>query len=139
WDGWTMTRQGRGAEALGWAALAAFVGGIVAWLTLTFAAEPAADLALSLGQPEYFWIVVLGLTSVLLMIESSAAKTLVAMGIGMLVATVGVDDVYGSVRFSFGSDTLRSGIDYLPVMVGVYALGHVLARFGQSFSAEDEG
>lgn len=139
WDGWTMTRQGRGAEALGWAALAAFVGGIVAWLTLTFAAEPAADLALSLGQPEYFWIVVLGLTSVLLMIESSAAKTLVAMGIGMLVATVGVDDVYGSVRFSFGSDTLRSGIDYLPVMVGVYALGHVLARFGQSFAAEDEG
>lgn len=138
WDGYTMTRKGRGAEALGWAAIAAFVGGLVAWLTLTFLSEPAAKVALSFGQPEYFWVIVLGLTSVLLMIESSAAKAITAMAIGMLVATVGVDDVYGSVRFDFGSDTLRSGIDYLPIMVGVYALGHVLARFGEAFATSDD-
>ena len=57
----------------------------------------------------------------------------------MLIATVGVDDVYGSVRFDFGSDLLRDGIDYLPVMIGVYAVTHVLVRFGARFVAEGEG
>ena len=56
----------------------------------------------------------------------------------MLIATVGVDDVYGAVRFSFGSDLLRDGIDYLPVMIGVYAVTHVLVRFGARFAADEE-
>ena len=136
WDGYTMTRQGRAAEALGWAAVSAFAGGIVAWLMLTFAARPIASVALNFGQAEYFVIVLLGLTSVLALAERSVVRALASLVFGMLLATVGVDDVYGTVRFDFGSDILRDGIDYLPVMVGIYALGHVLVRFGESF-AED--
>ena len=136
WDGYTMTRQGRAAEALGWAAVSAFAGGIVAWLMLTFAARPIARVALNFGQAEYFVIVLLGLTSVLALAERSVVRALASLVFGMLLATVGVDDVYGTVRFDFGSDILRDGIDYLPVMVGIYALGHVLVRFGESF-AED--
>lgn len=137
WDGYTMTRRGRAAEALGWAAFAALVGGLVAWLLLVFAARPIAQIALKFGQAEYFVIVLLGLTSVLALAERSVIKSLAAMLIGMLLATVGVDDVYGTVRFDFGSDVLRDGIDYLPVMVGIYALGHVLVRFGEGFAAEN--
>ena len=137
WDGYTMTRQGRAAEALGWAAIAALAGGLVAWLLLTFAARPFAQFALKFGQAEYFVIVLLGLTSVLALAERSVTKSLSALLAGMLLATVGVDDVYGSVRFDFGSDILRDGIDYLPVMVGIYALGHVLVRFGEGFAAEN--
>src|SRR5699024_6189169 len=47
--------------------------------------------------------------------------------------TAGVDDVYGAVRFDFGFTFLRDGIDYLPVMVGIYALGHVYVRYGERF------
>jgi putative tricarboxylic transport membrane protein len=65
------------------------------------------------------------------------AKSLAALLFGMLLATVGVDDVYGTVRFDFGSEILRDGIDYLPVMIGIYALGHVLVRFGESFAADN--
>jgi putative tricarboxylic transport membrane protein len=137
WDGYTMTRQGRAAEALGWAAFAALAGGLVAWVLLTFAARPIAQVALKFGQAEYFVIVLLGLTSVLALAERSVIKSLAALLIGMLLATVGVDDVYGTVRFDFGSDILRDGIDYLPVMVGIYALGHVLVRFGEGFAAEN--
>lgn len=137
WDGYTMTRQGRAAEALGWAAIAALAGGLVSWILLTFAAQPIAHFALKFGQAEYFVIVLLGLTSVLVLAERSVTKSLAALLFGMLLATVGVDDVYGSVRFDFGSDTLRDGIDYLPVMVGIYALGHVLVRFGEGFAAEN--
>ena len=137
WDGYTMTRNGRAAEALGWAAVSAFAGGIVAWLLLVFAARPIAKVALNFGQAEYFVIVLLGLTSVLALAERSVVRALASLVFGMLLATVGVDDVYGSVRFDFGSDILRDGIDYLPVMVGIYALGHVLVRFGERFEGED--
>jgi putative tricarboxylic transport membrane protein len=137
WDGYTMTRQGHAAEALGWAAFAALAGGLISWVLLTFAARPIARIALNFGQAEYFVIVLLGLTSVLALAERSVTKSLAALLIGMLLASVGVDDVYGAVRFDFGSDILRDGIDYLPVMVGIYALGHVLIRYGEGFAAEN--
>lgn len=134
WDGYTMTRQGRAAEALGWAAVAALIGGLATWLLLTFIARPFAHIALKFGQAEYFVIVLIGLTSVLALADRSVVRTLASLLIGMLLATVGVDDVYGSVRFDFGSQVLRDGIDYIPVMIGVYALGHVIARYGERFS-----
>ncbi|MPZ21923.1 MAG: hypothetical protein GEV06_29250, partial [Luteitalea sp.] len=128
------TRQGRAAEALGWAAVAALIGGLAAWLLVTFVARPFADIALKFGQAEYFVIVLIGLTSVLALADRSVVRSLASLLVGMLLATVGVDDVYGSVRFDFGSQVLRDGIDYLPVMIGVYALGHVIARYGERFS-----
>ncbi|MGJ9411391.1 tripartite tricarboxylate transporter permease [Aeromicrobium sp. CF4.19] len=137
WDGYTMTRQGRGAEALGWAAIAALVGGVVAWLLLVFAARPFAQIALKFDQAEYFVIILLGLTSVLALADRSIIKSLAALLIGMLIATIGVDDVYGTVRFDYGTTVLRDGVDYLPVMVGIYALGHVLVRYGERFSQEN--
>jgi putative tricarboxylic transport membrane protein len=137
WDGHTMAKQGRAAEALGWAAIAAFAGGLAAWAALTFTARPIANFALNFSQAEYFVIVLLGLTSVLALSERAVTKSLASLVAGMLLSTVGVDDVYGQVRFFFGSEFLRAGIDYLPVMVGVYALGHVLVRFGEGFAAEN--
>ena len=136
WDGYTMTKQGRAAEALGWAAISAFVGGLAAWALLTFAARPLADFALRFGQPDYFLIVLIGLTSVLALAGDSVVRALSSLLLGMLLATVGVDDVYGTVRFDFGSSILRDGVDYLPVMVGIYALGHVLVRFGERFAGD---
>ena len=70
------------------------------------------------GQPDYFLIVLIGLTSVLALAGDSVVRALSSLLLGMLLATVGVDDVYGTVRFDFGSSILRDGVDYLPVMVG---------------------
>lgn len=132
WDGYAMTRQGKAAEALGWAAMAALIGGFVAWLLMVFASEPFASVALNLGQPEYFAIVLLGLASILALSETSMTVGLIAMLGGMLVATVGVDPISGAVRYSFGSDILLGGIDFIVVMVGAYALSEAIERVGQS-------
>ena len=78
----------------------------------------------------------IGLTSVLALAGDSVVRALASLLTGMLLATVGVDDVYGTVRFDFGSSILRDGVDYLPVMVGIYALGHVLVRFGERFQGD---
>lgn len=136
WDGYGMTRRGRAAEALGWAALAAFGGGLVSWVVLVFAAKPFASVALQLSSPEYFAIVLLGLASVLALTETSVVAAIIAMFAGMLISTVGVSSVTGAVRYDFGTTILRDGIDYLAVMIGVYALGEVITRFGQNFGGQ---
>lgn len=136
WDGYGMTRRGRAAEALGWAALAALAGGLVSWVVLVFAARPFASVALQLSSPEYFAIVLLGLASVLALTETSVVAAIIAMFAGMLISTVGVSSVTGAVRYDFGTTILRDGIDYLAVMIGVYALGEVITRFGQNFGGQ---
>ncbi len=135
-DGYTMARRGRAAEALGWAAFAAFFGGITGWLMLVFFSQPFASVALKFGSAEYFAIVLLGLTSVLALSGSSTIKSLISMFAGMLLATVGLDEVYGSVRYDFGTDILRDGINYLAILVGVYALAEALTRFGERFAGK---
>src|SRR3954447_23111427 len=135
-DGHTMARRGRAAEALGWAALAALFGGLVGWLALVFFSQPFASLALKFGSAEYFAIVLLGLTSVLALSSDSTVKSLVSMFAGMLLATVGVDDIYGAVRFDFGTDVLRDGINYLAILIGVYALAEAFTRFGEHFAGK---
>lgn len=134
WDGWQMNRRGRAAEALGWTAVAALVGGLFSWVVLTFAAEPFANVALRFSSSEYFLIVLLGLTSVLALTGASITKALMALLAGMLLATIGVDSIYAAVRFDFGTTILRDGVDYLAVMIGVYALGDTLKRYGERFA-----
>jgi len=135
WDGNGMARRGRAAEALGWAACSALVGGLASWLLLVAASGPFASVALSLSSPEYFAIVLLGLSTVLVLSEGSVSAALLSMLVGMLVSTVGVSSVSGTVRYDFGTEALRSGIDYLAVMIGVYALAEVMDRFAGGSSA----
>jgi len=135
-DGYGMAKRGRAAEALGWAALAAFLGGIVGWLMLVFLSLPFAALALKFGSAEYFAVVLLGLTSVLALSGSSTIKSLMSMFAGILLATVGLDEIYGVVRYDFGTEILRDGINYLAILVGVYALTEAITRFGERFQGK---
>ncbi len=133
WDGYGMNKQGRAAEALGWVAVAALIGGLSSWFVLAFAARPFANIALNFSSPEYFAIVLLGLTSVLAFTGRSVSKPLISLVGGMLLATIGVDSVYGAVRYDF-VDPLRVGIEWVIVLIGIYALGEVFTRFAKSFS-----
>jgi putative tricarboxylic transport membrane protein len=135
-DGHTMARRGKAAEALGWAALAALFGGLVGWTALVFFSQAFASLALQFGSAEYFAIVMLGLTSVLALSSDSVVKSLISMFAGMLLATIGVDDIYGAVRYDFGTQVLRDGINYLAILIGVYALAEALTRFGEHFGGK---
>ena len=98
-------------------------------------AVPFAKVALTFDSPEYFAIVLFGFTSVVALGGGSLANAFISLFLGMLVSTVGVDEIYGVDRFTFGSDILRDGIGYLPVMVGAYGLGEVLVRLEQGFAS----
>ena len=135
WDGYQMARKGRAAQALGWTLLSAFAGGMVAAVVMVLLAQPVARIALTFSTPEYFAILFFGLSSVVSLGGSSLTNALISLFAGLLIATVGVDDTYGTHRFTFDVPILSDGIDYLVVMVGAYGLGEVFLRLEQGFKS----
>ncbi len=136
WDGYEMTRRGEASLALGWSIVAALVGGLVSAVVMVALAKPVAGLALAFSTPEYFAIVFFGLASVVTLSGSSLANSLVSLCLGLLIATVGVDSIYGAERFAFGQPFLLDGIEFLLVMVGAYGIGEVLTRMSTGFAGE---
>ena len=135
WDGYTMGRRGEAAKALGWTLVAALGGGFVSAVMMVFMTKPVATLALQFSTPEYFAIVLFGLASVIALGRASLANAFISLGLGLLIACVGTDAIYGSYRFTFGLPILADGIEFLVVMVGAYGVGEVLSRLEKGFSA----
>lgn len=131
WDGYPMARAGEPAKALGWTLFSALAGGMVAATAMVLLSVPVAHLALALSTPEYFAVILLGLSSVVALGGASLPKAVVSLCLGLLLATVGSDSTYGTLRFTFGIGTLEDGIEYLLVMVGAYGLGEVLTRLAK--------
>ncbi len=127
-DGYQMARKGRAGAALGIAAIASFVAGTVGVLGLMLVAPPLAKLALAFSSPEYFALMALGLAMVVLLAGSSMLKALLATLVGLWIAGVGTDLFSATSRFTFGRMELLSGIDFIVVAIGIFALGEVLAN-----------
>jgi putative tricarboxylic transport membrane protein len=133
WDGYPMARHGEPAKALGWVLLAALAGGLITAVSAVALAVPFAKFALRFDAPEYFAIVLFGLSGVVALSGGELAKGVISLCVGLLIACVGVDDTYGADRFTFQVPILKDGIEYLTVMVGAYGLGEVLSRMEQGF------
>jgi putative tricarboxylic transport membrane protein len=134
WDGYAMARQGQAAKALGWTIGAALFGGLFSAVIMVTLSEPVAKFALTFSTPEYFAIVLFGLTSVVALGGGSLTNAFISLFLGLLIACVGVDATYGTPRFAFGSPILMDGIEFLTVMVGAYGVGEVLTRLGEGFT-----
>jgi putative tricarboxylic transport membrane protein len=127
-DGYEMARQGRAGAALAIAAIGSFVGGTVATVVLVFAAPPLAWVALSFGPPEFFGLMVLGLALVVGLSGGSLVTGLLSALVGLALAVPGADLVEGTPRLTFGSPHLLDGISFVPVIMGLYGVGEVLAN-----------
>jgi putative tricarboxylic transport membrane protein len=130
-DGYQMARKGRAGAALGIAAIASFIAGTVGVLGLMLVAPPLARMALAFSSPEYFGLMALGLTMVVLLAGRSMVKALLAMLVGLWLAGIGTDLFTQTSRFTFGQLELLSGIDVVVVAIGVFAVGEVLASMGR--------
>ncbi len=136
WDGYTMAQKGRAADALGWTLIAALGGGFVSAIIMVLLTQPIAAFALKFSTPEYFAIVMFGLASVIALGRGSLPNAFLSLALGLLIASVGTDVIYGSYRFTLGLPILADGIEFLVVMVGAYGMGEVLARLEQGFSSK---
>jgi putative tricarboxylic transport membrane protein len=133
WDGYTMGRKGQPAKALGWTLVAAFGGGLISAVIMVALTHPLANFALRFSSPEYFMILLFGLSSVVALGRGSLNNALITLAAGLLIGTVGTDPIYGAYRFTFGSALLADGIEFLVVMVGAYGVGEVLSRLENGF------
>ena len=126
-DGYQMARNGRAGAALGIAAIASFIAGTVGVLGLMLIAPPLAKMSLAFSSPEYFALMALGLAMVVLLGGESMVKALLATLVGLWLAGIGTDLFSQTSRFTFGRMELLSGIDFVVVAIGVFAIGEVLA------------
>ena len=131
WEGYAMTKRGEAARALMLALLASALGGVASALLLTFAAPPFAEIALTFDQPEFFAATFLGLISVIAIVKGAPAVSMVSLFCGILIGSVGVDPLYGMPRLTFGIPALQNGIDFVVVMIGLFALSEVLEMLGK--------
>ncbi|HSB68655.1 MAG TPA: tripartite tricarboxylate transporter permease [Candidatus Methylomirabilis sp.] len=125
-DGYQMAKQGRGGVALTGAAIGSFIGGTFATICLMLLAKPVVKLALKLGPPEYFALMIVGLSMATGLAGKSMVKALIMTVFGALLALVGLDPVVGTPRLTFGSVHLLEGIELLSVVMGLFGMSEVL-------------
>jgi putative tricarboxylic transport membrane protein len=125
-DGHMMARQGRGAAALTTAAVGSFVAGTLATVALTFFAPALASVALRFGPAEYFALTMLAFTAVAALLGSSIVRGLLSLFLGLALGLIGIDQLTGDARFSFGIPQLMDGIDVMILVIGLFAVGETL-------------
>jgi putative tricarboxylic transport membrane protein len=125
-DGHAMAKTGRAGIALGVAALASFFAGTVATLVIAAIGAPLTRLALLFGPAEYFGLMVLGLGLAIVLARGSVLKAIIAVVIGLVLATVGTDLETGEERLTLGFSGLSDGIDFAILAMGVFGIAEIL-------------
>lgn len=125
-EGYPLTLQGRGLEAVGMSMLSSGIGGLASAIALLVIAPPLARVSLMFSEPESFLISIFGLTVIGSLAGNSILKGLLMGLVGLFLATVGTDSVTGVLRYTFGSDRLMSGIQMVPALIGLFTISQVM-------------
>ena len=125
-EAYEMTKQGRAELALGTCLTASVFGGLVGSVVLATAAPILAEIALKFSSYEFFWLACLGLTCAALISTGSPVKGVASLLFGVLLSTVGLDPILAFPRFTFGYVELMGGVNFIPAMVGMFAIAEVL-------------
>jgi len=140
-DGHAMAKNGEAGRALGAAMMSSLVGAVFGALVLGLAIPIVRPLVLTLGSPEFFMLALLGITFVASLSGEALVKGLLAGGLGLWLATIGLDPVTGIQRYTFGQLFLWDGIGLVPVTIGFYAIPELIemANAGSSIAKLDVG
>lgn len=125
-EGNPMARSGRGAQALATAAIGHFVGGVFGAIGIVLLAPLIASVAVNIGAPDYFAIMVLAFVAVAGVLGASRVRGFASLAIGLTIGLVGLDPISGQARLTFGVPQLADGIDVVIVAVGLFAVGEAL-------------
>ena len=125
-EAYAMTKKGQGELALGAGLVFSVIGGLFGTAVLIVAAPALAEIALKFSSFEYFWLVVLGLSSAVFLALGNPLKGVVSLLLGLLVSAVGLDNPAGFPRFTFGNAELAGGLTLIPIMIGMFAVSEIL-------------
>ena len=135
-DGYPMAKRGQAGQALGWVTVASVTGGLASCVVLIVATPQMAALSIRYGGPlEICALICLGLACIATLSQGNQLKGLMMGVFGLLLATVGNEPVSGMMRFTFGNRGMETGIDMLPLVVGVFPLAEVFYRIYEERSS----
>ena len=125
-EAYAMTLKGQAELALGAGLWFSAIGGLFGTLVMIFMAPGLAEIALNFSSFEYFWLVLLGLAGAVFIGSSSILKASISLVLGLLISCIGLENPGGHPRFTFGVDELLSGVNLIPMMVGMFAVSEIL-------------
>ncbi|APX89492.1 tricarboxylic transporter [Brevirhabdus pacifica] len=125
-DGYPLARQGKGGLAIGAAACASAMGGVIGLFTLILFIPLAKEIVLSFGPAEFFLLTVLGLTAIAVSVRGKLLRGLIAGCLGLMLAFVGSDAITGDLRFTGGVNYLWDGIPLVPTLTGMFAISQMM-------------
>ncbi|WP_110650673.1 tripartite tricarboxylate transporter permease [Salinicola peritrichatus] len=132
-----LARKGRARETLGTNLVCSVIGGLFGTLVLVLVSPSLAEVALNFSSFEYFWLALLGLSSSIFIAIGSRLKAFLSLTVGLLLSTVGLDMMSGAPRFTFGIPDLMAGINFIPVMIGMFALNEIMMFYGSRKETRD--
>jgi putative tricarboxylic transport membrane protein len=127
-DGHPMARKGEPGRAIWLGIWASFFGGLLGGVFLVAATGPLARFALQFGPWEFFSLFILALSMVAGLVESSLLKGLLSGALGLIVTVLGGDPILGTPRLTLGLDAIEGGIQFLPVLIGVFAFAQIMTE-----------
>jgi putative tricarboxylic transport membrane protein len=131
-DGYKMARQGRAGPALGISAFGSFIAGTLSIVGLMLIAPPLAAMALKFGPPEYFSLMIMGLTVLTFLASGPMWKALLMAAFGLFLGCMGMDNMTASYRFTFDILELSDGVGLVPVVMGLFGISEVMLNVEQS-------
>lgn len=135
-DGHPLAMKGKAGLALGLAITASSFGSIFSAIVMMFATPLLAKASLSFQSPEYFGMALIGLSCISSIGSKDRLKALISAVFGMLVSTIGIDPINGVQRFTFGKNWLETGIEFIPVIIGCFAITEVMINL-EKYSKRD--
>lgn len=136
-DGYPMAKKGDAYKAIVTATISSVIGGLIGVAFLLFLSPPLSKASLKFGPPEFFWLTAFGLTIIATLASKSILKGLIGGAFGLLISSIGIAPIEGSVRFTFGIVSLQDGIGLIPALIGFFCIPEVLAMIekrGQQYS-----
>jgi len=134
-EGYELAKQGKAGPALAIAAIASFVAGTLSVIALTFFAPTLARFAVVFGPPEYFALMFMGLSLVISLSGRALLKGIISMALGLTAGLIGQDPLTGAERLTFGSVTLTVGVDFIAIIVGLFAVSEVMINVEQRLTS----
>lgn len=126
-DGYPMAEKGEAGRALSMALYASCSADLMSNLALILFAGWLASFALSFGPPEFFTLILFSLTIIAGVSGKNLVLGLISAVLGLLLATVGLDLVYGTNRFNLNDPNLMGGLNFIAVLIGLFAIPEILA------------
>lgn len=139
-DGNPLAKQGKAGPALAMSAVASFTGGTLSIFLLVLFAPYLSKLAIDFGPSEYFVLMVCAFTALTSFSQGSIVKAMFSALLGLAIATVGIDELSfgGMRRFTFGIAELGDGIDFIVVVIGVFAVGELFLFLSDSVGDSEQ-